>query len=124
MGIEGRGHDVTVVNARTEGGKSLRPFAYIAVGTTAPSLTAKAVPDGLAAFLRSAGMVSGKRSYAFVAGGGLRKGRLLVSLMKTMESEGMYLKKSDIISRAREARALGSRLHIDKSDGELKVGPL
>lgn len=118
MSIEGRGHDVTVVNARTEGGRSLTPFGYIAVGTAAPSPMAKAVPDGLTTFLRSAGMVSGKRCYAFVAGGGLRKGRLLASLMKTMESEGMYLKKSDILSKAQEARAVGSRLHIDKSDDD------
>ena len=47
---------------------------------------------------------------------GLRKGRVLISLMKTMESEGMYLKKSDILANAAEAEAVGSKLHINKSD--------
>jgi hypothetical protein len=35
--------------------------------------------------------------------------------MKMMESEGMYLKKSDILANAAEAEAVGTRLHIDKS---------
>ena len=113
MGIERQGHDVTVVDARTENGKSLTPYGYIAVGTTVPSLMSKTVPEALRTFLRSAGMVTGKRCYAFVAGGGLRKPRLRASLMKTMESEGMYLKKSDILTKAEEAEAVGSRLHID-----------
>lgn len=116
-GIERQGHDVTMVDARTDGGKSLTPFGYIAVGTTPPSFFSKAVSAGLGVFLKSAGMLSGKRCYAFVVGGGLRKSRLLRSLMKTMEAEGMYLKKSDIFGRPAAAEAAGFRLHVDKSAG-------
>ncbi len=116
MGIEKQGHDVTVVNARTEGGKSLTSYGYIAVGTESPTSFAKVIPAQLGSFLRSAGHVSGKRCYAFVTKKGLRKGRVLISLMKTMESEGMYLKKSDILANAAEAEAVGSKLHINKSD--------
>lgn len=103
------------MDARTESGKSLTPYAYIAVGTVSPSLFAKAIPGALTAFLKSAGHVSGKRCYAFIGKNGLRKGKVLASLMKTMESEGMYLKKSDVLSNAAEAEAVGSRLHIEKS---------
>ncbi|OQX29170.1 MAG: hypothetical protein B0D92_05175 [Spirochaeta sp. LUC14_002_19_P3] len=111
-GIERQGHDVTVVNAGTQSGKSLTAFHYIAVGTAAPSLFSRAVPLKLTAFLKSAGMISGKRCYAFTAGGGFRKAALLRSLMKVMEGEGMYLKKSDIIKNSAEAEAIGCRLHI------------
>jgi len=114
-GIEKQGHDVTVVDARTESGKSLTSFAYIAVGTVAPSAFSKTVSAAVNAFLKTAGHVSGKRSYAFILNKGLRKGRVLSSLMKMMESEGMYLKKSDILVNAAEAEAVGSRLHIDKT---------
>ena len=115
QGIERQGHDVTVVDARTEIGKTLTPYAYIAVGAVSPSSFAKTIPDALGAFLRSAGHISGKRCYAFVGNKGLRKGKVLSSLMKTMESEGMYLKKSDVLTNAAEAEAVGSKLHIDKS---------
>jgi len=114
-GIEKQGHDVTVIDAFRESGKSLTSFSYIAVGSLSPSLFAKSIPDSLSAFLRSAGHVSGKRCYAFILNKGLRKGRVLSSLMKVMESEGMYLKKSDILVNASEAEAVGSRLHIDKT---------
>ncbi|PIE04957.1 MAG: hypothetical protein CSA76_01555 [Spirochaetales bacterium] len=66
------------------------------------------------AYLRSAGQVSGKRCYAFISRKGLRKNRVLGSLMKVMESEGMFLKRSDILSNASEAEAVGHRLHIEK----------
>ena len=81
----------------------------------APSAFAKSVYDSLRAFLRSAGHVSGKRCYAFVGSKGLRKGRVLGSLMKAMESEGMYLKRSDVLAKADEAKAVGARLHIEKA---------
>ena len=106
---------MTVVDAITDSGKSLTPFNYIAVGTVAPSAFAKSAPDALKVFLRSAGHVSGKRCYAFLGNRGLRKGRVLASLMKVMESEGMYLKRSDVLAKADEARAVGARLHIEKT---------
>jgi hypothetical protein len=112
-GIESQGHDVTLVDAKRDAGKSLTSFGYIAVGSSAPSLFAKSVPVPLGSFLRSAGMVSGKRCYAFVGKKGLRKGKVLASLMRIMEKEGMYLKKSDIIANSAEAYAVGSRLHIE-----------
>ena len=114
-GIEKQGHDVTVIDARREIGKTLTSFAYIAVGSVSPSLFSKSVPESLGAFLRYAGHISGKRCYAFVVNKGLRKGRVLSSLMKLMESEGMYLKKSDVLANAAEAEAVGSRLHIEKT---------
>jgi menaquinone-dependent protoporphyrinogen IX oxidase len=114
-GIEKQGHDVTVVDARTESGKSLTSFAYIAVGTVAPSVFSKTVSSAMDAFLKTAGHISGKRCYAFILNKGLRKGRVLSSLMKMMESEGMYLKKSDILVNTAEAEAVGSKLHIDKT---------
>ena len=106
---------MTVINAITDSEKSLTPFNYIAVGTVAPSAFAKTVHESLRVFLRSAGHVSGKRCYAFIGSKGLRKGRVLGSLMKAMESEGMYLKRSDVLAKADEAKAVGTRLHVDKA---------
>ncbi len=104
-----------MINAVTDTGKTLTPYHYIAVGTVAASPFAKTANDTISTFLRNAGQVSGKRCYAFLGKQGLRKGRVLSSLMKKMESEGMYLKRSDVLSRAEEAKAVGARLHLDKS---------
>jgi len=111
-GIERQGHEVSLLDARTE--TLLTIFSYIAVGTVAVSAFSKTVPESLSVFLRSAGRLTGKRCYAFVGKSGLRKRRLLASLMKTMEREGMYLKTSDILGSAVEAEAIGSRLRIEK----------
>ncbi len=113
-GIESQGHDVTVIDGKTEAEKSLTPFQYIALGTLSPSGFSKSVSKHLASYLRSAGQISGKRCYAFIGKRGMRKNRVLGSLMKTMESEGMFLKRSDILNNAAEAEAVGCRLHIDK----------
>jgi menaquinone-dependent protoporphyrinogen IX oxidase len=113
-GIQEQGHDVTVVDATTDAGMSLTPFGYIVVGARVPSYMAKSVPSSLGAFLRSAGHLPGKRCYAFIGGKGLRKGRFLASLMKTVEAEGVLLKRSDALSNEEEARAVGARLHIEK----------
>ncbi|VDB00521.1 hypothetical protein S1OALGB6SA_1603 [Olavius algarvensis spirochete endosymbiont] len=112
-GIERQGHEVTLVNAKTELLPTL--FSYIAVGTVAASVFSKTVPELLSAFLGTAGQLTGKRCYAFVGRNGLRRRKLLASLMKTMEKEGMYLKTSDILGTAAEAEAIGSRLRIEKS---------
>ena len=108
---------MTVIDAVTEAGKTLTPYGYVAIGTVSPSLFSKAAPEGVGTYLRSAGHVSGKRCYAFVANKGLMKGRVLASLMKAMESEGMYLKRSDILGKAEEAEAVGARLHVEKTAG-------
>jgi hypothetical protein len=105
---------VTVIDAMTDTGASLTPFGYIAFGVKVPSFMAKSVPDAFAAFLRSAGHLPGKRCYAFIDGKGLRKSRFLASLMKVVESEGVLLKRSDILSGEAEAQAVGARLHIEK----------
>ncbi len=114
-GIEEQGHDVTIVNAGTDEGMSLTSYHYIAVGTIAPSFFSGKISPYLGTFLKSSGMLSGKRSYAFISGRGLRKPRLLQSLMTTMEAEGLYLKKSDVLNNPAEARVAGSRLHIDQT---------
>jgi adenosyl cobinamide kinase/adenosyl cobinamide phosphate guanylyltransferase len=49
---------------------------------------------------------------AFITNGGIRSGKTLHSLMHAMESEGMYLKTSDILKNQDYAHAVGKRLHI------------
>ncbi len=112
-GISAQGHDVELFDMRLEGQKIVSYYDYIVVGTEAVGLWGGKIPPLVHAFLKQSGSISGKRCMAFVAKGGLRKQKTLGMLMKAMESEGMYLKTSDILQKPDYARAVGKRLHID-----------
>jgi hypothetical protein len=49
---------------------------------------------------------------AFITKGGLRSMKTLQALMKTMEKEGMFLKKSEILTKVDFARAVGKHIQI------------
>ncbi len=70
------------------------------------------IPEKTAFFLSNSGLIRGKRAYAFLLRNTLRPHKSLSTLMQIMEKEGMYLKKSDIISSNEEANIIGKNLHI------------
>ncbi len=111
-GIESQGHNVDVFDMRLEGGKIISFYDYIVVGSENVSLWGGKVPEMVSSFLKQAGTISGKRCMAFITSGGVRSGKTLHNLMRTMESEGMYLKTSDILKKKDYAQAVGKRLHI------------
>lgn len=114
-GISAQGYDVDVIDAKNESDKKLSFYEYIALGTEQINFFGGKIPPGLLAFLRQSGTVSGKRCYAFVTKAGLRPMKTLTVLMKHMESEGMFLKVSDIITKPTDAQEIGKRLHIKRS---------
>lgn len=111
-GIESKGHQVEVIDGDHDVNTKLTIFQYIIIGTTATTAFGGKIPDKVSTFLANSGMVSGKRSTAFLLKGGLRAGKTLRVLMKVMEKEGMYLKFSEILSSEPEAEEIGKRLHI------------
>ena len=112
QGMQAQGHEVDVVNAHTDAGKIISYYDYIAVGTVATSLWGGKIPHRLEEFLRQCGTIAGKRSFAFVAKKGLRQNKTLQALMKSMESQGMYLTFSDILTNEAYAKEVGKRLVI------------
>ncbi|MGM0431587.1 MAG: flavodoxin family protein [Spirochaetota bacterium] len=111
-GIGANGHRVDIINGLLETGKKVSFYDYIVLGTTAAGSFGGSIPQSISAFLGQCGTVTGKRSFAFVHKGGLRKHKTLKKLMSSMEHEGMFLKYSEIISNADEAVEIGKRLHI------------
>ncbi len=112
-GISSNGHIVEVFNMNLEMGKIISFFDYVVVVSCATSYFSKNVPSNVAKFLKAAGTVSGKRCSCYISKNCARKGRVLQTLMRTMESEGMYLKVSDILPNANYAYAVGKRLHVE-----------
>ncbi len=111
-GIEKQGHQVDIIDGDRDVNTKLTIYQYIAIGTEAISSFGGKIPEKVANFLASAGMISGKRSFAFVLKSTMGTQKALSRLMKSMESEGMYLKYSEILNSDAEAEEVGKRLHI------------
>ncbi|MBP5163552.1 MAG: hypothetical protein ILP16_11345 [Spirochaetales bacterium] len=112
-GIASNGHTVEVFDMNLEMGKIISFYDYVVVITTATSYFSKNIPENVLKFLKTAGSVSGKRCSCYISKNCGRKGKVLQTLMRAMESEGMYLKVSDILPNGNYAYAVGKRLHVD-----------
>lgn len=108
-------HVVEIVDMKLEQGKRVSSYDYIVVISQAENFFSKKVPASVSDFLKSAGSISGKRCSCFISSNCLRKSRVLHNLMYVMESEGMYLKLSDVLKNADMAYAVGKRLHVERN---------
>lgn len=111
-GIKYQGHQVDIIDGNLEGNSKLTVFNYIVIGIEGINILGGKIPPKTETFLSNAGIVRSKRSYAFTLKMSLRPQKTLNKLMTAMEHEGLYLKKSDIISTRTEALNIGKRLHI------------
>ena len=111
-GIGSQGHMVDVLDMTLEAGKIVSYYDYLIIGTESSTFFGGKIPPSVAQFLRGAGSLSGKRCMAFITKGGVRSMKTLQSLMKTMEKEGMFLKKSEILPKEDFARAVGKHILI------------
>ena len=111
-GIEAQGHTVELIDGARDVNSRLTVYQYVAVGTEIISTFGGKIPDKVQDFIKGAGTVSGKRSFAFVLKKTMGADRGLQRLMKVMEGEGMFLKFSEILSSATEATEIGKRLRI------------
>ena len=111
-GMEAQGHQVDIVDGDHDINTKLTIYQYISIGTESISALGGKIPEKVSTFLGSAGMVAGKRSFAYVAKTFMGSQRALARLMKAMEKEGMFLKFSDVFTSDREAEEVGKRLKI------------
>ena len=110
-GFESQGHQVDLIDGSIDVNTKLTIYGYIAIGTVGTTSLGGNIPEKIGKYLSTAGIVAGKRCFAFVLKEGLRTGKTLAKLMQTMEHEGMYLKYSEILSSKEEAEAIGKKLH-------------
>jgi len=111
-GIQMQGHQVDIINGNLDQNSKLTIYNYIVVGVDGINFFGGTIPSKTSVFLSNSGLLKGKRSYAFTSKTTLRPQKNLSKLMYSMEHEGLYLKKSDIISNRDEAVSIGKRLHI------------
>lgn len=112
QGIGEQGHHVDLIDGDRDVNAKLTSYQYLAVGAEPLSGFGGKLPDKVAQFLGSAGLVSGKHSFAFVAKTPFGSQKALSRLMKNMEKEGMLIKNSSILGSPLEAQEVGKRLHV------------
>ncbi|MBK5200182.1 MAG: hypothetical protein JJE21_01460 [Spirochaetaceae bacterium] len=112
-GLQQQNHIVDLVDIKLEGAKIVSFYDYLIVGTESITTFGGKIPESVTSFLKNSGSISGKRCMAFVTRAGFRSTKTLQALMKVMESEGLYLKTSDIIKKEDMATAIGKRIHIE-----------
>lgn len=112
QGISASGHIVDTFDMGLETGKIISFYDYIVVISETTGFFGKGVAPVVRKFLKTAGTISGKKCSCYISNSGLRKVRVLQDLMRIMESEGMFLKISDILTNGNYAYAIGKRLQI------------
>lgn len=113
-GIEGLGHKVDIIDGSRDVNTKLSIYEYICVGSESTSIIGGKIPAKVSEYLGQAGMVAGKRSFAFLVRKGFSREKAMRRLMKAMEGEGMYLKFSYELASPEEAEIIGSRLNISR----------
>jgi flavorubredoxin len=111
-GIEKQGNQVDVFDGAKDTNVKLTMYQYVAIGAEPIGLLGGKIPETVATFLAASGLVSGKKSYAFITKSAFGSEKALARLMKSMEKEGMFLKNSDMLRSPTEAEEIGKRLHI------------
>jgi hypothetical protein len=111
-GIEAQGHQVDLIDGTRDVNTKLTIYEYIAVGTEQTNLFGGKIPPKVGEYLKNAGIVGGKKSFAFVLKRPVGTSKTLGSLMRSMEAEGMFLRVSDVLASPEGAEAVGKRLKI------------
>ena len=112
QGISASGHIVDIINMNLEEGKIISFYDYIVVISEGESFFGKNSSNITSSFFSKCGNVTGKKCACCIVKGVLRKQRVLNHLMKVLESEGVFLKISYVLSNPQKAFALGKRLNI------------
>lgn len=105
QGLQENGHTVDLE------GTKFAMYDYICIGSDAENFWGTKIDESFKRKLDSMGTLSNQRCYAFVPKS-FRGEKKLITLMKLMESLGMYIKNSDVISNNAQAKLIGKRLHI------------
>lgn len=111
-GLETLGHHVDIIDGTRDVNAKLTIYNYLIVGTASVSGFGGKIPEKVSKYLASSGHVGSKRSFGFVLKYGMRTEKTLLSLMKTMEHEGMFIVYSDILATPAQAFETGKRLDI------------
>lgn len=118
-------HALALQKGLEEQGYQVRPFAdseqrfgplasckHVFVGSHITALFKPRTPRGLQDALAKAPGLAGKRTTAFLAGGGMSERKALVRLMNDMEKYGCYMVDQQTFSSKDEAYQFGRQVEL------------
>jgi len=106
-GMEAAGCRADLVDGLRETGKRLSSYDSLVLCCEALTFFSGKISEKIPVFLAGAGLVSGKRSYAFISGRSFSANRALSRLMRAMEKEGLFLRYSEVLSSPAHAESVG-----------------
>ncbi|MFA7567495.1 MAG: hypothetical protein WCY01_10745 [Alkalispirochaeta sp.] len=112
-GIERGGHHVDLIDGDRSADAKLTGYQYIALGAGGISFFGGKIPPKVREYLSSAGIVGGKRSFAFTTNRPFGASKVLRNVMSAMEHEGMFIRYSEVIRSRTEAEIVAERLKLD-----------
>ena len=113
QGMRKQGAQVDVINGSQARETKLTGYHYLAVGCDVRSFFKGVLPPELAPALANAGIISGKRAFAFVPPALIGANSTLAKLMKALEQEGILLRFSDLLATPQAAQAVGEKLKLN-----------
>jgi hypothetical protein len=111
-GLEGQGHRVQVYADSNESFAGLAGCRHLFVGSFSTGGFKPKTPMRLREMLHKTGGISGKRSIAFLAKGGMSERKAMIALMDDMEKQGCYIIDQEIFSSEQDAYNFGNSVHL------------
>jgi menaquinone-dependent protoporphyrinogen IX oxidase len=111
-GLEKGGHHVDVIDGDRDVNAKLTMYEYIVIGTSAVSTFRGRIDSRVREFLSGAGMVGGKKCFAFLVDSLFGTQRGLRNLMAAIEHEGIFIRFSEVLRSREEAEVLADRLKL------------
>lgn len=111
-GIEAQGHQVDLLDGSKDVNTKLSGHQYVAVGAELNAFFATKAPEMVSRYLKNAGLITGKRSFVYILPKPFGAEKFLRNLMSIMETEGMFIKFSEIMGDEKLATEIGKKLII------------
>ncbi len=113
-GIESQGHTCDIIDGNTDVQTKLSAYQYIAIGHQFSAILTGKISKRASEFLSQAGLIGGKRCFAFIVKRGFAIPKTLRRFMHILESEGMFVQYSDQVQTMEEAEVVGKNLQIER----------
>ena len=114
-GLEEQGHQVKIFSDDSDSFTGLAACKTLMVGSCVTGGFKPKTPSRLKDVLSKLNIISGKRSIAFIASGGIGERKALVQLMKDMEMQGCYLVNQQSFSSEDDAYRFGKSVTLKSS---------
>lgn len=111
-GLKSQNVQVELIDAQRSGEVKMTGYHYVAIGCEIVSWFRGKLPQAVSPFLAQAGIITGKKCFAFVPKTLLGASKTLLNLMKAMEAEGMMIRYSEVLTDKEEARQVGAGLKV------------